>query len=210
MGEVAKLGESGCSGHDVEEEKWTENYEEVSIWCSLLLTFPASQHIVADVQLLKSCLTLCELMYYSTQGSPVLHYLLEFAQTYVHWVSGAIQPILSSVILFFPCPQSFPESGSFPMSWLFASDDQSIGTSAEASVLPMNIQGWFPLGLTGLISLLSNRLSRVFSSTSTWKHQLFVIQKVIYDPTLTSIHDYWKDQSFDYMDLCQQSDVPTF
>ena len=68
-------------------------------------------------------------------------------------------------------PQSVPASGSFPVSWLFASDSQSIGVSASASVLPVNIQGWFPLGLTGLISLLSKGLSRVFSSTTVWKHQ---------------------------------------
>ena len=70
---------------------------------------------------------------------------------------------LSSVAPFSSCRQSFPESGSFPVSQLFTSDGQSIG--ASLSVLPMNIQGWFPLGLTGLISLLSKRLSRVFSST---------------------------------------------
>ena len=76
-------------------------------------------------------------------------------------VSDAIQP---SVIPF-SCPQSFPASGSFSVSWLFASGGQSIGVSASASVLPMNIQGWFPLGLIYLISLLSKGLSRVFSST---------------------------------------------
>ena len=64
----------------------------------------------------------------------------------------------------------------FSNEWLFASDGQSIGTSASASVLPMNIQGWFPLRLTGLISLLSKGLSRVFSSTTFWKHQFFGIQ----------------------------------
>ena len=67
---------------------------------------------------------------------------------------------------FFSCPQPFPASGSFPMSCLFASSGQSIGASASALILPMNIQGLFPLGLTGLISFLSNRLSRVFSSTT--------------------------------------------
>ena len=80
--------------------------------------------------------------------------------------------ILSSVTLFSFCPQSFPASGSFPMSWLFASGGQSIRGSASAPVLPMSIQGWFPLGLTGLISLQSKGLSRVFSSTTVWKHQL--------------------------------------
>ena len=69
------------------------------------------------------------------------------------------------------CPQSFPASKSFPTSWLFASGGQSTGASVSASVLPMNILGWYPLGLTGLISLLSKGLSRVFSSTTIWKHQ---------------------------------------
>ena len=69
--------------------------------------------------------------------------------------------ISSSAILFSSCPQSFPALGYFPMSWLFASGSQSIEASAAASVLPMNIRGWFPLGLTGLISLQSKRLSRV-------------------------------------------------
>ena len=84
--------------------------------------------------------------------------------------------ISSSVIPFFSCLQSFPASGSFPMSWLFVPTGQNIGVSASASVLPMNIQSWFPLGLTGLISLLSNRLSRVFFSNTFQKHQFFGAQ----------------------------------
>ena len=76
---------------------------------------------------------------------------------------------------FSSCPQSFPVSESFPMSRLFAYGGQSIGASASASasVLPMSIQGWFPLGWTGWISVLSKELSRVFSSTTVWKHQFF-------------------------------------
>ena len=74
------------------------------------------------------------------------------------------------------CPQSFPASGSFPMSRLFTAGGQSIGASASASVLPMSIQGWFPLGLTGLIFLLSKWLSRVFSNTTVWRHQFFSSQ----------------------------------
>ena len=74
---------------------------------------------------------------------------------------------------FSSCPQSFPASMPFPMSQLFASEGQSIGASASASVLPMNIQGWFPLRLTGLISLLSKGLTRVFPSTTIQKHQFF-------------------------------------
>ena len=81
--------------------------------------------------------------------------------------------ILSSVVPFSSCLQSYPPSGSFPMSQFFTSGGQSIGASALASVLPMNIQDWFPLGLRGLISLLSKGLSRVFSSTTVHKHQFF-------------------------------------
>ena len=78
--------------------------------------------------------------------------------------------ISSSVSPFSPCPQSFPASGSFSLSQLFTSSGQNIGASALASALPMNIQGWFPLGLTGLISLQSKGLSRVFSSTTVRKY----------------------------------------
>ena len=115
----------------------------------------------------KSCLTLCDPMDCSTLGFPVPHHLLELTQIHVHWDSDDIQP---SVALFSSHIQSFPASGSFPRSRLFASGGQSTGASASASVLAMNIQGWFSLGLTGLISLLSMGLSRVFSSTTVWKH----------------------------------------
>ena len=84
--------------------------------------------------------------------------------------------ISSSVALFFFCLQSFPASGSFPMSRLFTSGGQSTGASASASVFSVNIQGWFPLGLTGLISLQSKGLSRVFSSTTVRKCQFFGVQ----------------------------------
>ena len=73
----------------------------------------------------------------------------------------------------FSCPQSFPASGSFPMSQFFTSGGQSTGASASASALPLNIQDWFPLRLTDLISMLSKGLSRVFSSTTIWRHQFF-------------------------------------
>ena len=84
--------------------------------------------------------------------------------------------ISSSVVPFSSCSQSFPASGSFPRSQLFTSGGQSIRASASAEVLPVNIQGWFPLGLTGLISLQSKGLSRVFSSTIVQKHQFFGAQ----------------------------------
>ena len=79
--------------------------------------------------------------------------------------------ISSSVVPFSSCHQSFPASGSFLMSWFFASGGQSIGVSASASVLPMTIQDWFPSGWTGLISLKSKRLSSIFSNTTVQKHQ---------------------------------------
>ena len=101
-----------------------------------------------------------------TPGFPVLHYLPQFAQTHVHWVGDAIQPS-HPVFPFSSCPQSFPASGSFPMSWLFASGSQSIGSSASVSVLPMNTQDCFPLGLTGLIFLLSKGLSSVLQHHSS-------------------------------------------
>ena len=84
--------------------------------------------------------------------------------------------ISSSVIPFSSHLQSFPASGSFPMGQFFASGGQSIGASASASVLPMNIQDWFPLGLTGLISLQPKGFSRVFSNTTVQKHQFFGTQ----------------------------------
>ena len=115
-------------------------------------------------------------------------------------------PTVSSSIVPIFCFQSFPESRSFPMNQFFASGGQSIGVSTSASVLPRNIQDWFPLRLTSLISLLSKGLSRVFSSTTVQKHQFFGAQSSLC-PILTSVHGYWKNHSFNYTDLCQQSDV---
>ena len=83
---------------------------------------------------------------------------------------------LISVVPFSFCPQSFPASWSFTVSWLFASGGQSIGASASTWVLPMSVQDWFPLALTGLISLLSNGLSRVFFNTTVQKYQFFSVQ----------------------------------
>ena len=100
-------------------------------------------------------------------------------------------PTISSfVIPFSSCLQSFPASGSFLMSWFFESGGQNIGASASASVLPVNIRGWSPLGLTGLI-LQCRGFSRVFSNTTVQKHRFFQAQPS-YGPTLTSAQDYWK------------------
>ena len=129
----------------------------------------------------RSCRTLCDPMNCSTPGFPVHHQLPELAQTHVHRVSDAIQP---SQPLLSPSPPNFnlSQSGSFLMSQFFASGGQSIGASASASVLPMNIQDWFSLGLTILISLHPKGLSTVFSNTTVQKHQFFGAQ-LFYSPT---------------------------
>ena len=113
--------------------------------------------------------------------------------------------ISSSATPFSFCLQSSPASESFPMSWLFTSYGQSFGASA----LPVNIQGWFPLGLTDLISLQSEGPSRVFLRTTIQEHQFFGAQSFLWSYS-QSIHDYWKNRCFDYRDLCWQSDVSAF
>ena len=123
----------------------------------------------------KSCLILCDPWTASHQVS------LSFAVSWSLLKLMFIELVMPSnhLILCHPissCSQSFPASRSFPISQFFTSDGQIIGTSASASVLSMNIQSWFPLGLTGLVSLLSKGLSRVFSSTAVWKYQFFSIQ----------------------------------
>ena len=97
------------------------------------------------------------------------------------WSQWCYPTIVSSVILF-SCPQSFPDRGSFPLSQLFASGDQSIGVSASTSVLPKNTQDWSPLGWTGWISLQSKGLSRVFPNTTVQKHQFFGTQMTGWKP----------------------------
>ena len=104
--------------------------------------------------------------------------------------------ISSSVIPFSLHLQSFSASGSFPMSQLFTSGGQSIGVSASASVLPMNIQDWFPLGWTGWISLQFKGLSRV-SSKPQFKSVNALVLSFLYSPTLTCIRDYWENRSID-------------
>ena len=119
-----------------------------------------------------------------------------------HWCYLALS--FSATLLSF-CLQSFLASGSFPMSWPFASGEQNIGASASISVLPMNVKGRFPLRLTSLISLLSKGLSSLLQHHSDSKasnHQCSVLSRLYGPTTLTSVH-YWKNHSFDYVDLCQ-------
>ena len=103
---------------------------------------------------------------------------------------------LCSVVPFSSCLQSFPVSGSFPVSQFFALGGQNIGVSDSTSAIPMYIQDWFPLGWTGWTSLQSKGLSRVFSNT-TFKSINSSVLSFLYSPTLTSIYDYWKNHSFD-------------
>ena len=110
----------------------------------------------------------------SLQPHGVQHASLPCPIPGVYSITCPSHPLLS--IPFSSCLQSFPASGSFQMCQFFISDGQSIGVSVSALVLPMNIQDWFPLGWTGWISLLSKRLSRVFSNTTVQKHQFFTIQ----------------------------------
>ena len=143
------------------------------------------------------CPTLCNPMDCNTPVFPVLYYLPEFAQTHVHWVSDAIQP-------------SHPQSSPAPppalnlsqhqglLQWVSSSHQviKVLELQLSASMLPVNIQGWFPLGLICLISLLSKGLSRVFSNT-TVKIINSLVLSLVYGPILLSVHDYWKNHSFD-------------
>ena len=133
---------------------------------------PPPPPFTQKVKVARLCLTLHDPVNYSTPGFPcplLSPGICSNSCPLSQWCHPTISP---SVIPFSFCLQSFPESGSFPMSQLFTSGGQCIGAPASASVIPMNIQGWFPLGLTGLISLLPMGLSNVFSSTTFWKHNI--------------------------------------
>ena len=170
----------GCrAGHDWSDlaHKHTR-YEKSSLFSPHL---PKSSVQFSSVA--QSCPTLCNPMDCSTPGLPVHHQLPEFTQTHVYWVGDAIQlshPLLS------PSPPTFNLSQYqgfvfffvcfFPVNQFFTSGGQIIRISVSTSVLPVNIQDWFPLGWTGWISLQSKGLSRVFSNTTVQKHQFFGAQ----------------------------------
>ena len=143
---------------------------------------------VQFISVAQSCLTFCNPMDCSMPSFPVHHQLLEFAQTHVHQVGDAVQP---SHPLLYPSPPAFnlSQHQGLQMSQFFPSGGQTIGVSASASVLPMNIQDLFPLGWTSWISLLSKGLSTVLSNTQ-FKNINSLVLSFLYSPTLTSIHDY--------------------
>ena len=143
----------------------------------------------------KSRQTLSDPMDCSTWGFPVLHYLPRVCLGSCPLSWWCHPTISSSVVPFSSHFQSFPASGSLPMSHLFTSGGQSIGASAQASVLPMNnIQDWLPLGWTGLISLQSKGFSRVFCNSTLQKHQFFSTQLSLWFNSHTSIHELKKLQ----------------
>ena len=136
------------------------------------------------------CPTLCHPMNCSTPGLTVHHQLPEFTQTHVHWVS---HPAISSSVVPFSSAPNPSQHQSFPVSQLFAWGGQSTGVSALASDLPMNTQGWSPLEWTGWISLQSKESS----PTPQFKSSNSLALSFLHSPTLTSIHDHWKNHSLD-------------
>ena len=143
---------------------------------------------------IQSCPTLCNSMDTNTPGFPVLYYLPELAQTHVRRVGDVVQP---SHPLSSPFPPTFNLSSIcrvFSNESAFVSGDQSIGASTSASVLLMNVQDWFPLGLTALISLQSKGLSRIFSNTTIQNHQFFGVQPSVWSNS--HIHTWLLQNSY--------------
>ena len=170
-----------------------------------LFCYSFSKRALSSVQFTQSCPALCHPMDYSMPGFPVHQQLPEFVQIHVHRVGDAIQPSHPLSSLSLPAFNLSQHQGLF--QWVSSHQVAKVlEFQLSVSVLPMNIQDWSPLGLTDLISLQSKGLSRVFSSTIVGKHNSSA-PSLLYGPTLTSIHDYWKNHSSDCMDLCQQSDV---
>ena len=162
---------------------------------TIFLVLKSHSYIVKFSSVTQSYLTLCNPMDCSTTGLPVHHQLPEFTQTHVHWVMlPSNHLILCHPLLLLS--SSFPESGSFRMSQFFISCGQSIGISASASVLPMNIQDSFLLnGMFG--SPCGPRDSQESSSTPQFKDINSLALSFLYSPTLTFIYEYWKKHSFD-------------
>ena len=197
---------------------FTKNVNNTSIYLILKISTiinrvsPPYPHVLYPTvqfsSVTQSFLTLCDPMDCSTQGFPVHHQLT--LRAYLM----SIELVMPSNHLILCCPlllppSIFPSSRVFWNEWVLHIRWPSTGVSASTSVLPMNIQDWFPLGWTGWISLLSKGLKSLpqhhSSKASILWHSAFFIS-----PTLTSIHDYWKNHSFDYTDLCWQSNVSAF
>ena len=158
-------------------------------WCSCCeKQFDAPQKVKQGIITVVVVQSLSRVQLFVTSWTTVCQASLSFTSSWSSLRLMSIESVMPSnhLNLCHPLllPSIFPASGSFPMTWLFASSGQSIGASASASVLLMNIQGWFPLGLTGLISLLSRGLSKIFSSIIVQRHQFFGTQPFL----LSSYH----------------------
>ena len=171
------------------------------LWKRWLVLHPSSAVTVQSVT--QSCPTLCDPMDWLQHARLPCPSPSPGVSSNSRSLGCRCHPIISSSVIPFSCLQSFPASVSFLMSWLFESGGQSIRASTSASVLPVNIQDWFPSGLTGLISLQSKGLSRVFSNTTIQKHQFIGAQPSLWSNS--HIHTGLLEKlSFDYTDLCWQ------
>ena len=204
---IKSLGAKNIGRLSIIQEKVV--YTSPLIFSHILKAVQFSSSVVSDSLRPMDC---------STAGFPVHNQLPEFTQTHLHWVGDAIQLSSSSIIPFFSRLQSFPASGSFHVSQFLPSGGQSIGVSTSTSVLPMNTQDWSPLGWTGCL-LAGNSLQRdgLLAVQGTLKSLLQYHKSInssvlsfLYDPTLIFIHDYWKNHSFDWTDLCWKSNVSAF
>ena len=209
-----------CSNKDIAQPKRNKNFKKKTHfhntseqYCQFLLQWDEKYGE-------KLLCYIAQLLLFSQSRLTLQHHGLQHARSPCPSPSPGVCPsscplnqwchptISASVALFSLCLQYFPASGSFIMSPLFASGSQIIGASASASVLPMSIQGWFPLGPTGLMSLQSKWLSRVFSGTTVWKHQLFgALPSLWFNSHYMTTWLPERPYSLDYMDLCWQGDV---
>ena len=189
--------------HIILPTKFTKNYLPITLIITLVFKSSFTQHKIKHKNLIsqfssvtQSCPTLCDPMDHSMPGFPVHHQLPEFTQTHVHWVSDAIQP---SHPLSSPSPSTINLSQyQGPFKWVTSSHQVAklLEFQLYHQTFPMNIKEWFPLGLTGWISLQSKGLSRVFSNT-TFKSINSSAFSFLYSPTLIPIHDHWKNHSLD-------------
>ena len=145
--------------------------KNLETWMQLVISFVVFVHLLIHLRFFVNPCTAAHQTSCPSLSPGVCSNSCPLSQWYHPTISFSVAPF-----------SSFPASGSFPMSWLFPSGGQSIGASAAASVLPMNTQGWFPLELTGLISWQSKGLSRIFYSTTIWKHQFFGASAFFNDP----------------------------
>ena len=150
----------------------------------------------------KSCLTLWDPMDYRMPGLPVPHYILEFAQVQVHWISDAIQPSHS-------LPPSSPSAFILsqyrgPFQWVSSSHQVAKVLEGQLQHISMNVSGWFPLGFTGDLLAAQGTLKSLLQDHNS-KASILQYSAFFYGPAITTIHDYWRNHSFDSMDIFQQS-----